>query len=95
MQKIKLILTFIGILTLNSCWNNPSEHDLIIGNYYVGWLDMVSNRGIVHKYDSNSYQGIVSSYVYAVGHNSDFIYDVSNRIFYEHLEKQNSHILIH
>ena len=69
----KLTLILIGFLTLNSCWNNPSEHDLIIGNYYVGWNDMVSNRAIVYKYDSNSYKGIVSNYVYAVGHNSDFI----------------------
>ncbi len=69
----KLTLILIGILTLNSCWNNPSEHHLIIGNYYVGWNDMVSNRAIVYKHDSNSYDGIISSYVYAVGHNSDFI----------------------
>ncbi|EDP70779.1 hypothetical protein FBALC1_08468 [Flavobacteriales bacterium ALC-1] len=69
----KLTLILIGILTLNSCWNNPSEHDLITGNYYVGWNDMVSNRAIVYKYDSNSYEGILSSYVYAVGHNTDFI----------------------
>ena len=69
----KLTLILIGILTLNSCWNNPSEHDLIIGNYYVGWIDMVSNRAIVYQYDSNSYKGIVPSYVYAVGNNSDFI----------------------
>jgi len=69
----KLTLILIGILTLNSCWNNPSEHDLIIGNYYVGWNDMVSNRGIDYQYDSNSYKGIVSSYVYAVGNNADFI----------------------
>lgn len=69
----KLSLVLIGILTLNSCWNNPSEHDLIIGNYYVGWLDMVSNRAIVYKRNQNSYKGIVPAYVYAVGHNSDYI----------------------
>ena len=34
---------------------------------------MVSNRAIVYKYDSNSFNGIISNYVYAVGHNSDFI----------------------
>ncbi|NRD24251.1 DUF3997 domain-containing protein [Winogradskyella litoriviva] len=72
-RKLTLILT--GILTLNSCWNNPSESDLIIGNYYVGWNDLVANRAIVEKTEKDSpySSGIISDYVFAVGHNSDFI----------------------
>lgn len=71
----KLTLILIGILTLNSCWNNPSESDLIIGNYYVGWNDLVANRAIVEKPEKDSpySSGVISDYVFAVGHNSDFI----------------------
>lgn len=71
----KLTLILIGILILNSCWNNPSEFDLIIGNYYVGWNDLVANRAIVEKTEKESpySNGVISDYVFAVGHNSDFI----------------------
>ena len=71
----KIILTLIGILTLNSCWNNPSESELIIGNYFVEWNDLVANRAIVEKTEKDSpySTGVISNYVFAVGHNSDFI----------------------
>lgn len=71
----KIILTLIGILTLNSCWNNPSESELIIGNYFVEWNDLVANRAIVEKTEKDSpySSGIISNYVFAVGNNSDFI----------------------
>lgn len=71
----KFTLILIGILSLNSCWNNPSESDLIIGNYYVGWNDLESNRAIIEKTDKDSpySSGVISNYVFAVGHNSDFI----------------------
>jgi hypothetical protein len=71
----KIILTLIGILTLNSCWNNPGESELIIGNYFVEWNDLVANRAIVEKTEKDSpySSGIISDYVFAVGNNSDFI----------------------
>ena len=75
LQITKIILTLIGILTLNSCWNNPSESELIIGNYFVEWNDLVANRAIVKKAEKDSLNssGVISDYVFAVGHNSDFI----------------------
>ncbi|WP_299673525.1 DUF3997 domain-containing protein [uncultured Tenacibaculum sp.] len=75
MRNTKIILTLIGILTLNSCWNNLGESELIIGNYYVEWNDLVSNRAIVEKTEKDSpySSGIISGYVFAVGNNSDFI----------------------
>ncbi|AEH02739.1 MULTISPECIES: DUF3997 domain-containing protein [Flavobacteriaceae] len=71
----KIILTLIGILTLNSCWNNPGESELIIGNYFVEWNDLVANRALVEKTEKDSpySSGIISNYVFAVGNNSDFI----------------------
>ena len=71
----KLSFILIGVMTLNSCWNNPSQSDLIVGNYYVGWNDLSANRSIMEKLEKNSpySTGIISSYVYSIGHNSHFI----------------------
>ena len=75
LRKIKTILIILGIFILNSCWNNPGESELITGNYYVEWNDLVANRAITEKTDKDSpySSGIISNYVYAVGHNSNFI----------------------
>ena len=75
LRTTKIILTLIGILTLNSCWNNPSESELIIGNYFVEWNDLIANRAIIEKTEKDSpySNGIISGYVFAVGHNSEYI----------------------
>ena len=74
-QKLMYTLGFIALLILGSCLRNPGESDPIIGNYYVEWHDLVSNRSIVEKSSINSSSSypVSSGYVYAVGHNEDFI----------------------
>lgn len=71
--KIIQILPLISLLVLSSCWDNKEEHDLIVDNYFVGWNDLISNRAILEKKEDFCCKIIVSSYVFAVGHNSDFI----------------------
>ena len=74
-QKLTYTLGVIILLILSSCWHNSGESDHITGNYYVEWHDLVSNRSIVEKSsrDSSSSYPVSSSYVFAVGHNEDFI----------------------
>ncbi len=62
-------------MTLNSCWNNPSGSELITGNYYVEWNDLVANRAITEKTEKDSpySTGVISNYIFAIGHNSDYI----------------------
>jgi hypothetical protein len=73
MKKTSLLL--ILILNLTSCWNNESEWEKIIGNYEVGWNDLVANRSICLRDSINPSSSIplTQGYVYAVGNNSDFI----------------------
>jgi hypothetical protein len=75
LRTIITILILIGILTLNSCWNNPGESEWIIGNYYIEWHDLVTNRTITEKTKKESpySSDVVSGLVFAIGHNSDFI----------------------
>lgn len=46
-----------------------------MGEYMVGWNDLVQNRSITKpiKDCSGCFSVLVSSYVYAVGHNDSFI----------------------
>jgi hypothetical protein len=64
-----VIYLLIILATLNSCaWLDESHHEKIVGNYVVGWNDMVRNQSIT-KYNMT----LVRGYVYAVGHNDSFI----------------------
>lgn len=74
-------ITFLtGLLILLSmlascAWYDKSEHTKIIGNYEIGWNDLVRNRCItkpIQKCDG-CFDVIIENYVYAVGHNADFI----------------------
>lgn len=63
-------------MCLISCdFGGDSSEEHIIGEYYVGWIDMESNRAIYIKEmsESNSGQVIVSGYVFAVGNNDRYI----------------------
>lgn len=74
--KQYFILILIPIVTLASCGSmNEIKEEHIVGNYYVGWNDMESNRSIYIKEspESNSGRTIVSGYVFAIGNNSRYI----------------------
>jgi len=69
-------LNLLPLLLLTGCaWFEQSAHERIIGDYEVGWNDLIRNRNI-SKPDprcSGCYQVLVDGYVYAVGHNERFI----------------------
>ena len=56
-----------------SCWDNRGENETIVNNYSIGWSDLISNRAILEKEKDFCCNIIVSDYVFAVGHNSNFI----------------------
>ena len=71
---IKFVL-FIYCL-LSGCfgfWDSGS--DRITGRYIVLWIDLIENRGISKETDINSSSSIqiVPEYVFAVGHNDEYI----------------------
>jgi hypothetical protein len=75
-MKIKLIvLLFISVL-LTGCFGLfDSGTKRITGKYIVVWIDLRRNQGIAEEIEKNSGSSIVlvPEYVFAVGHNSDYI----------------------
>jgi hypothetical protein len=74
--RIVLVIFLIATLSASSCaWFDQSYHEQIVGDYMVGWNDMVENRSITKlmKDCSGCNAVLVGSYVYAVGHNDSFI----------------------
>jgi len=69
-----IIIILVG-LTLSSCYLFDSGSDKIIGNYKVLWIDIFSNQIICEadKENSTSCSQLIGEYVFAVGHNSNFI----------------------
>jgi hypothetical protein len=63
-------------MTISSCaWFDQSDHKRIIGDYEVGWNDLVRNRNITKpiKDCSGCFNVLVDGYVFAIGHNDNFI----------------------
>jgi hypothetical protein len=54
---------------------DKSEHVKIIGDYEVGWNDLVSNRCLRKSFQNceGCFEVIIDEYVYAVGYNENFI----------------------
>ena len=76
MKKTTPFLIVIISFLINSCsWLDESQHQKIIGEYEVGWNDLESNRSITKliKDCDGCSEGIIASYVYAVGHNQNYI----------------------
>jgi hypothetical protein len=74
--KCKSIGILILILILTGCaWLDKSEHVKIIGDYEVGWNDLVRNRCISKTLQKceGCFETIIENYVYEVGHNENFI----------------------
>ena len=76
-MKSILVIAVVLSSILCSCalLFQENESIKIIDNYYVGWNDLVSNRQIVEKKskDSKISHVIIGGYVFAVGHNKEFI----------------------
>ncbi|RNC86537.1 MAG: DUF3997 domain-containing protein [Winogradskyella sp.] len=66
-------MALLTILTLNSCFVFDNDSDKIIGNYEVSWIDTPKTRAVCERFSSTGCSVLVSEYVYAVGHNSEFI----------------------
>jgi hypothetical protein len=69
-----ILLTATAIVS--SCsWFDQSSHERIVGEYIVGWSDLEQNRSITKpiKDCSGCFEVVVSNYIYAVGHNDNFI----------------------
>lgn len=78
MIKLKAVfgISLIVSIAISGCaWFDRSDHKQIIGDYEVGWNDLVQNRSISKsiKNCSGCYNVLVDGYVYAVGHNDRFI----------------------
>jgi hypothetical protein len=72
----RIIFLVLTLIIFQCCaWLDKSEHIIIIGDYDVGWNDLESNRSIARPANgcSGCYDIIVDGYVYAVGHNENFI----------------------
>ena len=71
-----IVFSLITFTTFVGCaWFEQSEHEKIIGDYEVGWNDIVRNRSISKPIKDCVGCSIVlvPDYVYAVGHNESFI----------------------
>ncbi|MCT8341244.1 DUF3997 domain-containing protein [Flavobacteriaceae bacterium TK19130] len=72
-MKNKFFILLLGILTLHSCYLFDSDSDKITGKYEVLWIDTPNTRAVCERYSSTGSSVLISEYVFAVGHNSEFI----------------------
>lgn len=75
MKSIKTLL-LLSLLTLCGCfglWDSGS--DTITGDYTIMWIDVLENQSVCRKIEGSagSHAVIVPEYVYAVGHNDNYI----------------------
>ena len=74
-KHIKIILLSSTVF-LTGCFGLwDSDSDRITGKYIVLWIDLQENQTISEQFEMNSggSSQIVAEYVFAVGHNDDFI----------------------
>lgn len=75
-MKIKHSLLLLTSLLVTSCFGLfDNNSDRIIGKYIVLWIDLPQNQFISEERELNSSSSMVliEEYVFAVGHNNDFI----------------------
>jgi Protein of unknown function (DUF3997) len=75
-MKIKHSLLLLTSLLVTSCFGLfDNNSDRIIGKYIVLWIDLPQNQFISEERElnSSSSMGLIEEYVFAVGHNNDFI----------------------
>lgn len=77
LRNTKIFGIIILILSLNSCFFLfDSGGDKIIGNYKILWIDLLEQQVICESLNENSSScsTLVEEYVFAVGHDSNFIF---------------------
>ena len=72
-MKIRKPICMIGFLILSSCHLFDNGSDQIIGKYEIMWIDTHNTRSIGERTGPTGSWTLVPQYVFAVGHNSDFI----------------------
>lgn len=74
-MKNKVIVFLITFITVGCFGLFDSGSDRIIGKYIVVWIDVYANQCIAKEFEeySGSSSVIISDYVFAVGHNKDYI----------------------
>jgi len=75
-MKIKCIILLLISVLLTGCFGLfDSGTKRITGKYIVVWIDLPRNQGIAEEIEehSGSSIGIVPEYVFAVGHNENYI----------------------
>ncbi len=75
MKYITRLLIFISFISLTGCFGLfDSGSKRITGDYILMWIDLQENQRIIKEWNNTgSGETVVPEYVYAVGHNEDFI----------------------
>ncbi len=73
-KQLKIILPLITIC-VSGCFGqlSDSSSDRITGKYVVIWVNLPENQSISEQWSSSGSSQVVPEYVFAVGHNDDFI----------------------
>ena len=95
----EIVIYLLIVFTITGCaWLEQSEHERIIGDYEVGWNDLVKNRNVSKsiKNCSGCYNILVDAYVYGVGHNKEYIivkqlYDTSTYFYIIDIQKNEKY----
>ena len=74
-RKYKLLVIFSSLLLVSCFGLFDSDSDRIIGKYIIIWIDLPQNQTISEEIELNSESsiGLIQEYVFAVGHNEDYI----------------------
>ena len=72
-RKITTLLLLI-LATLTSCFGLfDSRSERITEDYILIWIDLQESQCVIREWDSYSGETIIPEYVFAVGHNDDYI----------------------
>lgn len=75
MNRLLKILTLLMFSTLSGCFGLfDSGSKRITGDYILTWIDIQENQGIIKEWNNTgSGERVIPEYVFAVGHNEEFI----------------------
>ena len=74
MKHKTIIILLLILTTLTSCFGLfDSQSERITGDYILIWTDFQESQCVIKEWDSSSGETIIPEYVFAVGHNDDYI----------------------